>query len=117
MPRMRQVSYCALLFSGISSNWLGFWLFLARRYLVDLVEPEPRRCFMNSERLGGRYQLVRLIGSGGMGSVYEGVDVATEGRVAIKLIDERAALHMTNGPLSGFSRLKREARVMKTLDT
>jgi serine/threonine-protein kinase len=72
---------------------------------------------MNSERLGGRYQIVRLIGSGGMGSVYEGVDVATGGRVAIKLIHECAALHTTNGPPSSFSRLKREARAMKTIDT
>ena len=71
---------------------------------------------MDSERLGNRYHLVRLIGSGGMGSVYEGVDVATGRRVAIKLIHDNVA-SFTNGPPSSFSRLKREAQAMRTIDT
>jgi len=71
---------------------------------------------MKSERLGDRYEIVRLIGSGGMGSVYEGVDVATGGRVAIKLIHESASAYMS-GPPSSFSRLRREARAMRAINT
>jgi len=36
--------------------------------------------------LGGRYRLVRLIGQGGMGAVYEGVHVHLERRHAIKVL-------------------------------
>src|SRR5262245_61735240 len=71
---------------------------------------------MNRERLGDRYQLVRLIGSGGMGSVYEGIDVATGARVAIKMIHDRASLYASDPP-SSFSRLKREALAMRTVET
>lgn len=71
---------------------------------------------MNSESLGDRYHLVRLIGSGGMGSVYEGVDVATGGRVAIKLLHESDAADMS-GPPSSVRRLKREAQAIRTIDT
>jgi len=71
---------------------------------------------MNSEILGDRYQLVRMIGSGGMGAVYEGVDLATESRVAIKLLRDSAAVYETNAA-ELLSRLEREARVMRALDT
>lgn len=36
--------------------------------------------------LAGRYRLVRLVGTGGMGSVYEAIHVHTDKRVAIKLL-------------------------------
>ena len=39
----------------------------------------------------GRYQLVRVIGQGGMGRVYEGIDPAIGSRVAIKVINEAFA--------------------------
>src|SRR5262245_14218848 len=70
---------------------------------------------MNSERLGDRYELGRLIGSGGMSAVYEGVDVATGGRVAIKILHEDAAY--TSDPPSSFSRLRREARAIRSIET
>jgi serine/threonine-protein kinase len=71
---------------------------------------------MNSEGLDNRYHLIRLIGSGGMGAVYEAVDVATGGRVAIKLMHDSATAY-TSGSPSSFSRLKREARAMRTIDS
>ncbi len=36
--------------------------------------------------LGGKYQLVRLIGTGGMGAVYEALNTWTDRRVAIKVL-------------------------------
>jgi eukaryotic-like serine/threonine-protein kinase len=71
---------------------------------------------MNNESLDDRYHLVRLIGSGGMGRVYEGVDAATGGRVAIKMIHDSAGVYGSGAPMS-FSRLKREGRALRTIDT
>ena len=36
--------------------------------------------------LGGSYRITRLIGQGGMGAVYEGVQLRLERRVAVKLM-------------------------------
>ena len=36
--------------------------------------------------IAGRYQLVRLLGQGGMGAVYEGRNIATHKRCAVKLL-------------------------------
>lgn len=41
--------------------------------------------------LGGRYRLGRLIGRGGMGSVYEATQEDLRRRVAVKLLDPRIA--------------------------
>ncbi len=41
---------------------------------------------MNDEILGGRYKVVRLLGQGGMGAVYEAAHTGTGRRVAIKVI-------------------------------
>jgi len=43
--------------------------------------------------LAGRYRLLHEIGRGGMGAVYEAVDVRLERRVAVKLLLEAAALN------------------------
>ena len=37
--------------------------------------------------LAGQYELAKLIGDGGMGRVYRGVQLSTGGRVAIKVMD------------------------------
>ncbi len=67
---------------------------------------------MNGKVVGQRYQIVRLIGAGGMGSVYEAVDAITGARVAVKLITAETA---RNATLMG--RFEREARAAATIDT
>ena len=67
---------------------------------------------MNGKIVGKRFQIVRQIGQGGMGSVHEAIDAVTQARVAIKLIEAEMAKSAT---LMG--RFEREARAAATLDT
>ena len=67
---------------------------------------------MNGKVVGQRYEIVRLIGAGGMGSVHEAVDAVTGARVAVKLITAEVAKNVT---LMG--RFEREARASAALDT
>src|SRR3954454_4870288 len=60
--------------------------------------------------LGGSYRITRLIGQGGMGAVYEGVQVRLERRVAIKLM----ARELSANP-EAIARFRREAEVTSRL--
>ncbi len=60
--------------------------------------------------LGGRYRLIRAIGRGGMGSVYEGVQQDLGRRVAIKVLHPHLALGQEN-----VERFKREAQATAAL--
>ena len=62
--------------------------------------------------LGERYRIVRALGDGGMGAVYEAVDLSSERRVALKLVAEDV---LANDP-SVATRFQREARAMELLD-
>jgi serine/threonine-protein kinase len=42
-------------------------------------------------RLGGRYEIRRVVADGGMGRVYEGIDKQTDSRVAVKVLHEDVA--------------------------
>ncbi|AUX43371.1 protein kinase [Sorangium cellulosum] len=68
---------------------------------------------MIGEILGGNYRLLRLLGQGGMGSVYEAERLDGGERVAIKCIDT-GALHRGS---NGVVRFQREARATGTIDT
>ena len=57
--------------------------------------------------LQGRYRIVRILGSGGMGTVYEATDERFGNRVALK-----QALLLDSGLASAF---EREARLLRTL--
>jgi serine/threonine protein kinase len=59
----------------------------------------------------GRYKIVRLLGSGGMGSVYEAIDPSIDRRVAIKTINLASA----EEPERVRERFAREARVTGNL--
>ena len=60
--------------------------------------------------LGGRYKLGPLIGHGGMGSVYEAIQVDLGRRVAVKVLDPRLALDPAH-----VERFRREAHAAAQL--
>ena len=61
--------------------------------------------------LAGRYELVASVADGAMGSVYEAVDRAEGGKVAVKVLH---AEHLTDDAMR--RRLRREGAVLKALD-
>jgi len=61
--------------------------------------------------LGGRYRVVRLLGTGGMGSVYEAVTGEFDRRVAVKVMHAELTAEEEI-----VQRFKREARAAATLD-
>ncbi|TKD09957.1 hypothetical protein E8A74_10125 [Polyangium fumosum] len=58
------------------------------------------------ETLGGRYELVRLAGTGGMGEIYEARECSTGKRLAVKVL--RA------GPDDAAARFERETAILST---
>ncbi len=86
-----------------------------RDTLVDHGPDEPARSDVRAltrrrtgpearlgEHLAGRYELVRLIGAGSSGAVYEALDLQRGERVAVKLLHEH--LRTSDGPVARFSR-------------
>jgi Flp pilus assembly protein TadD/TolB-like protein len=63
--------------------------------------PEARPAFAEGELVGDRFRIVRLIGSGGMGEVYEAKDLAL-GRIALKTI--RSDIAANSQMLSRFKK-------------
>jgi eukaryotic-like serine/threonine-protein kinase len=61
-------------------------------------------------QLGGRYEIVSPLGSGGMGEVYRAKDLRLHRAVAIKLLPE----HLAQNPES-LARFEREARALAAL--
>src|SRR5262249_29530947 len=55
--------------------------------------------------LDGKYRIVRLIGAGGMGAVYEGENVRIRRRIAIKILHASTAAHA-----EAIQRFEREAQ-------
>src|SRR5688500_15331623 len=67
------------------------------------VSPVPLAPFKVGECIGGCYQLLRLLGRGGMSYVFEAEDALLSRRVAIKVVDD---------PELGASMLVREAKAL-----
>ncbi|WP_437338781.1 protein kinase domain-containing protein [Sorangium sp. So ce394] len=67
---------------------------------------------MVGETLGGKYRIIRLLGQGGMGAVYEAQLAASERRVAVKVMHGAA---LQGGGLA-LKRFQREARTVAMLD-
>jgi serine/threonine protein kinase len=60
--------------------------------------------------LAGRYRLIRRLGRGGMGTVYEAADLSLERRVAVKVIREDMV-----GSTEAAERFRREARASASI--
>jgi serine/threonine-protein kinase len=71
-----------------------------------------RRGALLEPRIGGRYELVRKLGMGGMATVYEALDVRIERRVALKLMHERLA-----DDADLMDRFLKESRVLGDIDS
>src|SRR5262245_3775453 len=69
--------------------------------------------FTVSQVVDGKYEIVRLLGEGGMGSVYEARHVGTGRHVAVKVISPDALL---KSPDIG-ARFEREARATGQLES
>ncbi|WP_437947891.1 protein kinase [Sorangium sp. So ce296] len=67
---------------------------------------------MVGETLDGKYRIIRLLGQGGMGAVYEAQLAASERRVAVKVMHGAA---LQGGGLA-LKRFQREARTVAMLD-
>lgn len=71
-----------------------------KAYRAGATESDPdgdERSFSPGERLGGVYEVLGLLGEGGMGQVYEALDLMLDRRVAIKVArDTSHARHLRN---------------------
>src|SRR5262249_30357842 len=65
----------------------------------------------SAERLGGRYRVTRLLGSGGMGRVYLARDEFSGRDVAVKVV----AAPVDTRSADGYRRFLREAQVVSSL--
>jgi eukaryotic-like serine/threonine-protein kinase len=78
--------------------------------LSDGAVERLRETVREPELAGTRYRLVRRVGTGGMGAVYEADDVTLERRVALKVLE----MPDPGGTLARH--LSREARVLASLE-
>jgi serine/threonine-protein kinase len=77
---------------------------------VDSSHDEQQRWI--GREVGGKYRILRIVGHGGMGAVYEAENLALGKRVAIKLIDLESA-----GQSEAVQRFEREARTAGALES
>src|SRR5687767_5428918 len=71
----------------------------------------PPDASLIGETLGRKYKLVRLLGQGGMGSVYEATQIDEPSRVAVKVLHK----HLLDPSLEWQRRFRREARAASAI--
>src|SRR5688572_26977498 len=80
---------------------------------LAISEPasEESALLRRGELLGGRYSVERLLGAGGMASVYRAIDTALDRPVAVKIVS--AAIRGRHGVVTRFMREARAATRLK----
>ena len=74
------------------------------------MSPDPQPGQLTGAVLGGAYEVTRLIGEGGMGAVYEAIQLRLNKRVAIKVMAKELA-----SSAEALARFRREAEVTSRL--
>lgn len=69
---------------------------------------------MDGDLVDGKYRLLRLLGQGGMGSVFEAESLSGGPHIALKLIASRSE---SEGRAASIGRFHREARAASAIDT
>ena len=75
--------------------------------MVPIATHEDERV---GTRLGGRYEIRRVVADGGMGRVYEGIDKQTDSRIAVKVLHDDVARDEVS-----LARFKREYEISANL--
>lgn len=78
---------------------------------MALVSETARRAPTVGDVVGARFRLERELGAGGMGTVYEAVDLRTDVRVALKIMRPELA-----DDEAGIERFRREGAALATVD-
>ena len=76
---------------------------------AKVVKAEPKR--LENGKCFGHYEIVRMLGVGGMGEVYLAQDKKLDRRVAIKILNEKFAKHESN-----LGRFTQEAKAASALN-
>lgn len=84
-------------------------------WMQDALRP-PEPPLERGTRIGRRYRILRCVGAGGFGAVYEAVDRKLQRRVALKLMAPRHLSGLASEQRRAYVRIfRREARIMARL--
>jgi len=76
-----------------------------------MINTDPKLCLAPGTTLGKNYQIIKMIGKGGMGSVYLAFDTRLDLQVAIKVISPEFSQTMEASELDGvLKRFESEAK-------
>lgn len=82
-----------------------------------MEKKDQKFCLAPATILGGHYQIIKLIGQGGMGSVYMAYDTRLDLRVAIKVISSEFACSMEESQFESIlKRFESEAKIAAKID-
>jgi serine/threonine protein kinase len=82
-----------------------------------MFNPDPKLCLAPGTTLGKNYQIIKMIGKGGMGSVYLAFDTRLDLQVAIKVISPEFSQTMEASELDGvLKRFESEAKIAAKID-